>query len=249
MEETISLKELLQTLRKRIGLILSITFLAGTVSGLISYFYLTPIYQSSTKLLINQTKDEQSSLNSMDIQVQANLQLIDTYNEIIKSSRILSMVSQKVSSELTVGQLNEQISIQKSENSQVVTIVVKNPDAELAAEIADTTAEVFQTEIVKIMKVDNVNILDAATVNNSPVAPNPLMNIAIAIVVGLMAGVGLAFLLDYFDSTLKSENDIERILELPILGNIAVIDDAKMEELSRRKSTRMSVGRGEIHGS
>lgn len=249
MEETISLKELLQTLRKRIGLILSLTFLAGTVSGLISYFYLTPVYQSSTKLLINQTQEEQSSINSMETQVRANLQLIDTYNEIIKSSRILSMVSLRLGTDKSVGQLNEQISIESTENSQVITIGVKDPNAELAAEIADTTAEVFQNEIVKIMKVDNVNILDAATVNTSPVDPKPLINIAIALVVGLMAGVGLAFLLEYFDSTLKSEQDIERILELPVLGNIAVIDDAKMEELKRRKATRNSVGRGETVGS
>nr|WP_263324284.1 Wzz/FepE/Etk N-terminal domain-containing protein [Neobacillus sp. Marseille-Q6967] len=249
MEETIDLREILQTLKKRLYLILAITLLAGTASGLISYFYLTPIFQSSTKLLINQTKDDQSTVNSSEIQVQANLQLIDTYNEIIKSSRILDKVAEKLNSGITAEQLNDQITIAKSENSQVVTIIVKDPSATQAAEIADTTAEVFQTEIVKIMKVDNVNILDSSKVNDSPVEPNPLMNIAIALVVGLMAGVFLAFLLEYFDRTLKNEQDIERELGLPILGNIAIIDDVKLEQMKERRARRSSKARGENIGS
>ena len=59
MEETISLQEIFQTLRKRILLIFSITFLAASFSGVLSYFYITPIYETSTQLLINQESTEQ----------------------------------------------------------------------------------------------------------------------------------------------------------------------------------------------
>ncbi|MEH7335236.1 Wzz/FepE/Etk N-terminal domain-containing protein [Neobacillus drentensis] len=249
MEDAINLKELLQTLKKRLLLIISITVLAGIISALITYFYLTPIYQSSTKLLINQTKDNQTTLNSSDVQVQANIQLIDTYNEIIKSSRILNEVAQKIDAGITAGQLNGQIEIVKSQNSQVVTIVVKDANAKLAAEIANTTAEVFQKEIVKIMKVDNVNILDKATVNPWPVEPNPVRNIAIALVIGLVAGIGIAFLLDYFDSTIKSEQDIERELGVTVLGNVAIIDDIKMEEMKARRAAKKQMVRSESLGS
>jgi capsular polysaccharide biosynthesis protein len=76
-----------------------------------------------------------------------------------------------------------------------------------------------------------------------------VMNVAIAIVVGLMASIGLAFLIEYFDSTIKNEQDIEKILELPILGVIAQIDDQKMEELKKRKAAgTRTAGRGETHG-
>ena len=58
MEETISLKELFHILRKRLGMILIIAFGAAIVSAIISFFFMTPIYQSSTQILVNQKKQE-----------------------------------------------------------------------------------------------------------------------------------------------------------------------------------------------
>ncbi|MDV2687403.1 GNVR domain-containing protein, partial [Alkalihalophilus lindianensis] len=80
-----------------------------------------------------------------------------------------------------------------------------------AAKIANKTAQVFQKEISKIMNIDNVSILAKAEVGDiqAPIKPQPLLNIAIAMVVGLMVGVGLAFLLEYFDNTIKTEQEIE----------------------------------------
>ena len=91
MEETISLKELLETLKKRLLLIVSITLIAAIVSGVVSYFFLTPIYQASTQILVNQKKSEQSLYSTSE--VQTNLQLINTYNVIITSPAILDIVS------------------------------------------------------------------------------------------------------------------------------------------------------------
>lgn len=250
MEETIDLKEILQMLRKRLFLILAITVVAGILMALVSFFYLTPIYQSSTKILISQTKGDQTTQNNTSLQteVQGNLQLIDTYNEIIKSASILDKVAEKLDTGLTSAQLNNEISIASTENSQVITIVVQDANAKQAAKIADTTAEVFQAEIVKIMKIDNVNILDYAKVDLSPIKPRSLMNIAIALVVGLMAGVAVAFLLHYFDRTLKTEKDIENELGLPVIGLISKIEESNVAEFKRGSSTRTSA-RSENIGS
>ncbi|MEH7180560.1 YveK family protein [Neobacillus vireti] len=247
MEETINLKELLSTLKKRLVMIILIAITAALVSGVISYFYLTPIYQASTQLLINQKRENQT-VNSGDIQVQANVQLINTYNVIIKSPAILDKVALKLGSDITSGQLNGAITVGQEANSQVVRISVRDTSAKRAAEIANTTAEVFQTEIVKIMNVDNVNILAKAVENNYPVEPNPIRNIAIALVIGLLLGVGLAFLLDYFDNTIKSEVDIEKELGLPVLGVIATIDEIKLEEMKERRAARKSTARSENIG-
>jgi capsular polysaccharide biosynthesis protein len=152
---------------------------------------------------------------------------------------------------MNASQLNGKITVGSEKDSQVVNIAVQDPNPNMAAKIANKTAEVFQNEIVKIMSVDNVSVLAQATVaeNQSPIKPQPVMNVAIAIVVGLMAAVGLAFLLEYFDSTIKNEQDIEKILELPILGVIAQIDDQKMEELKKRKAAgTRNVERGETYG-
>lgn len=249
MEETISLKELLETLKKRLLLIVSITVIAGLVSGIISFYVLTPIYQASTQILVNQAKGDQSMYNPGE--VQTNLQLINTYNVIITSPAILDIVSKELDLDLTASQLKEKITVGSEKDSQVVNLSVQDPDAKVAAQIANKTAEVFQSEISKIMKVDNVSILAKADVseNPSPIKPRPLLNIAIAIVVGLMAGVGIAFLLEYFNNTIKNEQDIEKILGLPILGVIATIEDQKLEELKNKRAARNTAVRGETIGS
>ncbi|MBO0991452.1 YveK family protein [Bacillus sp. SD088] len=229
MEETISLKELMQTLRKRMTLIILITVVAMVLSGAISFFVLTPIYQSSTQLLVNQSKEEQPAYNVSEIQT--NLQLINTYNVIITTPRILDKVITDLDLGMTVSQLKDKISVQNETDSQVVNITVQDPDPNQAAAIANKVAEVFEKDIVDLMNVDNVNILTKAEVGPkaSPVKPQPLLNIAIAAVVGLMLGVGLAFLLEYLDNTVKTAEDIEKLLELPMLGAVANIEDQKIQ--------------------
>ncbi|UQD53503.1 capsular biosynthesis protein [Bacillus methanolicus] len=246
MEETISLRELFMTLRKRLSLILIVTLTAVMVSGVVSYFFLTPIYEASTQLLVNQAKNEQALYNYNE--VQTNLQLINTYNVIIKSPAILDLVIKELHLDMTTEELNEKINVQSEKDSQVVNISVQDPDPYQAAKIANKTAEVFKREIVKIMNVDNVSILAKAAVKDhqAPVKPKPLLNIAIAFVVGLMTGVGLAFLLEYLDNTIKTEQDIEKLLELPVLGVIATIDD---QDDSSTRSERKARFRGETVGS
>ncbi|WP_210364484.1 YveK family protein [Bacillus sp. REN3] len=249
MEETISLKELLETLKKRMLLILAITLTAVMVSGIVSFFFLTPIYQASTQILVNQSKSDQTTYNPGELQT--NLQLINTYNVIIKSPAILDLVIKEMNLDMTAAQLNEKITVGSEKDSQVVNISVQDQDANRAAKIANTTAKVFKEEIADIMNVDNVSILATATVTDgqSPIKPKPMLNIAIAMVVGLMAGVGLAFLLEYFDNTVKNEQDIEKTLGLPVLGVIATIDDSLLDSRERNRSARNARVRGESIGS
>ncbi|MGG1397359.1 Wzz/FepE/Etk N-terminal domain-containing protein [Bacillus salipaludis] len=249
MEETISLQELLQTLRKRLRLILSIAFIAVLISGVVSYFFLTPIYQASTQLLVNQSKNKDNLYNSNE--VQTNLQLINTYNVIIKSPAILDLVIKDLDLKMTANELTQKITVQNETNSQVVNVSVQDTNPIMAAKIANKTAATFQKEIVKIMSVDNVSILAKAAVaeNPSPIKPRPLLNVAIALVVGLMVGVGLAFLLEYFDNTVKAEQDIEKLVGLPVLGVIATMDESRLKELSKKRVDRKAKLRGETIGS
>ncbi|TYS63966.1 capsular biosynthesis protein [Bacillus infantis] len=246
MEETISLKELFQTLRKRLNLIIVIALLAVIVSGVISYFFITPIYKASTQILVNQTKSEQSLYTQSE--VQTNLQLINTYNVIMKSPAVLDVVVEELNLDMGTAALNQKITVQSENNSQVVTMSVEDEDPGKAAEIANKTAEVFKNKVQEFMNVDNVNIIAVAAVaeNQTPIKPQPLLNIAIALVVGLMAGVGLAFLLEYLDNTVKTEQDIEKMLELPVLGVITKIDE---EDVPAPRGNRTSRVRGESIGS
>jgi capsular polysaccharide biosynthesis protein len=232
MEETISLRELFYTLRKRIWLIITFAVVATLASGIISLYVLTPIYSSSTQLLVNQEKSDQPMYNVGEIQT--NLQLINTYNVIIKSPAILDLVAKELDMDLTSEQLNTKITVGSEKDSQVLSISVQDPDPQMATDIANTTAKVFQNEIVKIMNVDNVSILAQAKTkeNPSPIKPQPVLNMAIALVVGLMAGVGLTFLLEYLDNTIKNEMDVEKVLGLPVLGAINTMSDKDLNQLS-----------------
>ncbi|MFA8438388.1 YveK family protein [Pueribacillus sp. YX66] len=243
MEETISLKEIVDVLKKRMKMILLITVIAAAISGVVSFFVLTPIYQSSTQLLVNQSQSDQQYVDVN--QVRTNVELINTYNEIIKSPFILDKVIDELSLEQTHAELNGQVNVTSAQNSQVIEVTVEDPNPSKAAEIANGIASVFQTEIVEIMNVDNVNILSVADVSDdpSPVKPNPTLNIAIAIVIGLMVGVGLAFLLEYMDNTIKTEHDIEKHLGLPVLGTIARMPEEETKATRRR--TRQMAMRGE----
>ncbi|MCM3709224.1 YveK family protein [Sporosarcina luteola] len=242
MEETISLQDLFKTLKKRAILILLTMLLAVTVAGVVSFLLMTPIYQASTQILVNQQKVEQNQFNTQDIQ--ANLQLINTYNVIITSPAILSKVIENLDLNTTPAALKGKITVNSAQNSQVVNVSVQDPEPFMAVDIANTTAEVFQEEIQKLMNVDNVNILSPAVLsdNPSPIKPDPFLNMAIAAVIGLMLGVGIAFLLEYLDTTVKTEQDVEELLGLPILGLVSPITDNEMpdakEALQRRRRKR-----------
>lgn len=224
MEETISLKELFLVLKKRIGLILIITFVTVITSGIISFYLLTPMYQTSTQLLVNQAKTPDTPYSSGELQT--NLQLIETYNVIIKSPAILNLVRDELDFEVSTPQLNGQISVGSVSESQVVNLTVQSSNLAQAVAIANKTAEVFQREIVNIMNVNNVTILSPATEqgNTAPISPQPFQNIMISLVIGLMIGIGLAFLQEYLDNTVKSEQDIERLIGAPILGEVAAMN-------------------------
>ncbi|WP_461672895.1 YveK family protein [Priestia megaterium] len=252
MEETISLRYLSQVLRKRLWLIALIAIIATIISAIISFFVLTPVYQTSTQILVNQAKSEQQLYNVGA--VQTNVQLISTYNDIIKSPAILDTVVKQLKLDSSAKSLSGQIKVTSAENSQVALITVQDTNAKRATEIANTTASVFQQKVPKIMNmnIDNVSILSKADLaaSKSPVKPQPILNIAIALVVGLTVGVGLSFLLEYLDNTIKTEQDIESVLDLPVMGVIPNIKDVpKVTNAQRPDMTARASQRGETFGS
>lgn len=239
MEETISLKEIFGVVKKRLLLIIAIVLGAALIAAVVSYFVLTPTYESSSQFIVNQgEQDKDAQYNAEDIRT--NVEIINTYNVIIKSNAILEDVGASLNDIYSADQLRDKIQVSSEENSQVVTVTATDVKPDLAVDIANTTVEIFQDKIPDIMNVDNVSVLTEAVMKDepSPVAPNPMLNIAIAVVLGAMVGVGIAFLLEYLDNTITSEEDIEKKLDLPILGVISHINDADVRgaQFSKQQS-------------
>lgn len=225
VEIEIDLKQLFRIIKKRIWLILLITFVVTIACGIISFYLLTPIYEASTELLVNKSDSNIDSLYSYT-EIQADLKLINTYKVIIKSPRIIDIVVSKFDQNLSTADLINKIKVNTVEESQVISISVTDSDYRKAVMLVNALADTFQNEIVKIMKVDNVQILTAAKIIDDPVQvkPSPVLNIVIAFIFSLIIGICLVLLLEHFDKSVKHETDVERILGYPVLGSISVIN-------------------------
>ena len=235
MEETISLQDIFYTLKKRIGLITVTTIAAIIIAAIISFFMITPMYQATTQILVNQQNTPSQQVTTSEIQT--NLQLINTYSEIIKSPAILDIVIAELDLDLTASQLSSKIAVSNANTSQIVSVSVQDANHAVATDIVNTVSDVFKEEVIDLMKVDNVNILSPAVhvENPVPVSPNKTLNMAIAAVLGLMIGVGIAFLLEYLDTTVKTEKDIEDLLDLPVIGLVSPISEKDAEKKSSRR--------------
>ena len=221
MGEEISIQEIFYILKKRSILILSLTAITMIIVGIISYFVITPTYEANSQILVNQLDKESNLYDSNE--VETNVQLIKTYKIMIKSSTVLEKVKDELNLDYSIDDLNNIITVLSEDDTQIMSIIVEDKSIESAVKIANKTAEVFQKEIADIMNVNNVTVITEAKVkgHETPVKPNRVMNLAIAMVVGLMSGVGLAFLLAFLDHTLKTEVDIETRLNLPVIGVIS----------------------------
>lgn len=242
MEETISLQEIFQIIKKRMTLILSFIVGAVLIAAIVSFFMITPTYEASTKFLVNQgQQDPAASYNVNDIRT--NVELINTYKNIIESTAISGEVVEELDLPYTPDKLVNNIQVASEQNSQVVTVTVSDTDPAQAVKIANTTVTIFQKKLPDIMNVDNVNILTEAELpeNPKPVSPKPLLNIAIAFVLGGMIGIGLAFLLEYLDNTIRTQQDVEQYLELPVLGAISEITDRDVRHIQRVNRNRGDV--------
>lgn len=233
MEETISLQEILKLIKKRLVLIISLTIVGVCVAAVLNIKFFTPIYQANTQILVNQKVNDQEGLW---YQIETDLQLISTYNVIIKSPAILNKVIEQLNLKISSEQLMDKIIVSNENNSKVVNISIIDKDHQQAVRIANTVAEVFKEEIPSLMNVDNVNVLSVAELSDhpSPVKPNKSLNIAIGAVIGIMLGMGVTFLLEILDTTIKDEKDVEEILGIPILGLVGSIPLEKKRKPSAK---------------
>ena len=160
--------------------------------------------------------------------------MISTYKDIITSPTILNSVSKKMANDgyqTSAGQLKKEISISNQQNSQVFTVTVKTNNPALAADAANTIANVFKDKVIKIMNVNNVTILSKAVENPRPVSPKVLVNTVLGALCGIILGIVLAFVFDGLDRTISDETFITEELGLNELGIISEIPASKVKKL------------------
>ncbi|WP_025025725.1 YveK family protein [Caldalkalibacillus mannanilyticus] len=237
----IDLRAIFGIVWKKMWLVLLISVFVTSLSGFYSIYLVEPEYKASAEILVSQTYDSTEEFYYFRGDIYTNIELINTYNVIIKSPRILDKVIEEYNLDLNYAQLNSSVVVNAVKNSQVMSISVYDRDYNNAVFLANAIASTFQKEIKELMKVNNVHIMAEAKEesNPRPVSPQPFFNMLIAFVIGTMLGIGLIFLLEYLDNTIKTEDDLEQLLGLPVLGTIAKIDEKTENKIMKKHNTQL----------
>ena len=232
-EKEIDILELLKKLKNHIVLILISTVLLGAIVFGASKFLITPKYEANTSMIVGNSQEEQvqnQQQGNVDYnKIQANRALVSTYSEIVKSRGIADRVIENLALKMDYEDFSKKVSIEPVKDTQIISVKVVDTIPERAMDIANETSEIFKESITKIMNVDNVQILDGATLPDKPSSPKVARNTAISIVLGFIIGLGIAFLKEIRDTSITSSDEIINEFNIPVLGTVPLMktDDLK----------------------
>lgn len=232
--EEINLKDLFSYFISKI-IIVIITFLLLVILSIVNNkFIKIPEYSSSTTIVltINSESDIDTSISQNDITI--NQKLVATYRQIIKSRRVLDQVIENLDLDYEASELSKKISVTNETDTELLKITVSNTDPELASTIADEIAKVFSDEIVDIYNIKNVSIIDKSLISEYPYNISLYKDMVIFGMLGIILGLGIIFIMFYFDTTIKSSDEIQEKLGLPLLGVVPAIDNGKSLKLRHK---------------
>ncbi|MEW8992875.1 YveK family protein [Clostridium sp.] len=217
-EQVISLGEILEVLKKRWKMILIITLLATLVSGLVSFFLISPKYEASTKLFIGKEAGAEKGYDQSEIAMYQKL--MKTYSEAIKTRDLVGRAIKVAKSNLTEDEVLEKLTVVTVADTQILQIKINDKDPNMAATMVQAITNEFVTTSKVLVPNGNIKVIESVKVPETPVSPNKKMNIAIAFLLGLMVSVGISFLLEFLDNTYKNREQLENELGIPVIGTI-----------------------------
>ena len=221
-EQVISISEIIDAVKKRWKIIALTTVLATVVSGIFSFFIISPTYEASTKIFIGKEGAESEGYNSSDVSMYQNL--IKTYSELIKTKDLVNKAIDNSQYDLSVNNVLNGITVNTLTGTQILQISYQSKSPSIAKNMLESITNEFITKAEELVPNGNVKILESVEIPKNPVAPNKTMNIAIAFILGMMVGFGIVFLLEYLDNTYKNKEQLEKDLDIPVLGVIPMSD-------------------------
>ncbi|MCG8403283.1 MAG: Wzz/FepE/Etk N-terminal domain-containing protein [Firmicutes bacterium] len=195
-----------------------IPVVAMLTSAIINLFVLTPIYSSSTTLivLIDELAPNQINLSTISL----NVRLAKTYGELAKSRAIAEEVIENHNLPLTPAQLSSKIHVELTGDTEVLRISARDANAAAAAIIANGVAQALSGKVYKELSVKNIQVLDPAVPSAVPISPNVMLNVILAGIIGMIMTVTIIFMREYLDDTIRHPEEIEEQFKLPVLGLI-----------------------------
>ena len=236
--EELDLKELFEIFwNKKVQIILII--LIFVVIGIIyTVGFTTPMYSSSTSLVLVGTSNsdttgttgQTSEITTTDITI--NSKLVATYSALVQTKNILGQVIANLGIDVDEEELRKNVEVTSKEDTELIEITVQNENPIYAAQIANETAKVFKEKIAgEIYKINNVYIVDEAEVESQPSNINHTKDVALFGIVGLIIAVMYVLIANMLDTTVKTQEDIEKNIKIPVIASIPVyeVDSDKTE--------------------
>lgn len=221
-EQVISLSEIFEAIKKRWIMIVAITLAATIVSGVITFFVIDPVYETSTKVFVGKEENDEAAYNTNDIQMYQKL--LQTYAQTIKTKDLVSRAISSLSYDLEASNVVGALTVNPITDTQILQIKYQSKDPQEAKDVLKSVTDEFIVTAKELVPNGNVRVIEEVELPENPVSPNKKMNIAIAFLLGLMVSVGIVFLLEYLDNTYKNKDQLERELDIPVLGVIPDID-------------------------
>lgn len=219
IETQISIIDIINMMLTFWWLIVVLAVLVG--GGTFAYSKLTsvPQYSSSATVYIN-TQTEQKA-DDINVSAITNAQeLMPTYIEILSSKPFLETISDDIGNKYDYKQIKGMTSYSSKTDTNILSITVKANDSHDAFLIAESISHNTPDEIRRVFEGGSVKLINNAEESMSPIPSNSLKRGLIGFVAGAALAALIIFLINIFDTRVKSSEELSSKYGLPILGEI-----------------------------
>lgn len=217
----ITLKDAGEIVKKSWTLILVLTAAAIAAGYLLSTYVLQKEYEATALVIVSSTARWESQPNDMTVNdYDLNVRLVNSYSVICKSERVLSQVKSRLNLNIDLEKLSDKITVSSEQGTDIISLAVDDTSPQMAQGITNTLVDVFKTEVMHIMKMDNVQVIDHAALPEKPVRPNVAVNTIVGGLVGLATSLIIAVMRFASDDTIKDIAIISEILDAPVIGSV-----------------------------
>ncbi len=230
-EMEIDLKEIFLLLLSKWWIILLSGLILAGVVGTYNKFFVTPMYSSTTQLVIVGSTSTITSLT--DLQIGSSL--TKDYIMVVKSRPVVEKVIENLKLDMSYEQLLSRVQVTNEAETRILSISITDADPYMAKQIVDQFALVSKTRIAELMDIAEPGILSAGVVNENKVSPTTAKNAAIGGLLGIVLCMGVFIVRFLLDDTIKSSEDIEKYLGLTTLA-ILPYEEAGVEEQKRENA-------------
>lgn len=216
-EDVIDLFEVARAILKHIKLIILLCVIFGAFGFFGTKYLIVPKYTASTSIYLTPQISESGSLdyNSQ----MANSKLVSNVVELMTQNNIMSTVAKNAGLE-SAESVKKMVNVSNDSNTEIITISATTTDPKLSKDIANDTVSTFIRTMQKNLNVSNIEIVDKAKLSYVPSGPNVKKNTMIAGVVGLVVGFSYAALRFLFDNRLRTKEEAEKYLGIPVFCEI-----------------------------